>query len=162
MAWLRHGGRHARTGSLHRRHHRRYHSRRRPAPIPSHPTIPQLPPPPPPRPDARPAPTPSTPPCPPGPRPAATTPAALSPPPFALSSRTACPIVRPVGIYGGITESLSPLQPFRIGSRRRGKKAERTIEQEHLDHALAGFSGYIAADELYDGPFCVLSIVDNH
>jgi hypothetical protein len=27
---------------------------------------------------------------------------------------------------------------------------------------LAAFSGYIAADELYDGPFCVLSIVDNH
>jgi len=27
---------------------------------------------------------------------------------------------------------------------------------------LAEFSGYIAADELYDGPFCVLSIVDNH
>ncbi len=26
---------------------------------------------------------------------------------------------------------------------------------------MAGFSGYIAADELYDGPFCVLSIVDN-
>ena len=24
------------------------------------------------------------------------------------------------------------------------------------------FSGYIAADELYDGPFCVLFIVDNH
>ena len=23
------------------------------------------------------------------------------------------------------------------------------------------FSGYIAADELYDGPYCVLSIVDN-
>jgi len=27
---------------------------------------------------------------------------------------------------------------------------------------LWDFSGYIAADELYDGPFCVLSIVDNH
>jgi hypothetical protein len=27
---------------------------------------------------------------------------------------------------------------------------------------LLSFSGYIAADELYDGPFCVLSIVDNH
>lgn len=27
--------------------------------------------------------------------------------------------------------------------------------------ALAGFSGYIAVDELYDGPFCVISIVDN-
>jgi hypothetical protein len=26
---------------------------------------------------------------------------------------------------------------------------------------LARFSGYIAIDELYDGPFCVLSIVDN-
>jgi Transposase len=26
---------------------------------------------------------------------------------------------------------------------------------------LADFSGYIAADELYDGPFCILSIVDN-
>ena len=27
---------------------------------------------------------------------------------------------------------------------------------------MAEFSGYIAADELYDGPYCVLSIVDNH
>jgi hypothetical protein len=27
---------------------------------------------------------------------------------------------------------------------------------------LTDFSGYIAVDELYDGPFCVLSIVDNH
>lgn len=26
---------------------------------------------------------------------------------------------------------------------------------------MANFSGYIAIDELYDGPFCVLSIVDN-
>jgi len=27
---------------------------------------------------------------------------------------------------------------------------------------LRDFSGYIAADELYDGPYCILSIVDNH
>jgi hypothetical protein len=27
--------------------------------------------------------------------------------------------------------------------------------------ALANFSGYLTADELYDGPFCVLSLVDN-
>ncbi len=33
---------------------------------------------------------------------------------------------------------------------------------DYLDAVLADFSGYIAADELYDGPFCVLSIVDNH
>lgn len=26
---------------------------------------------------------------------------------------------------------------------------------------MADFSGYVAADELYDGPFCVLSVVDN-
>ena len=32
---------------------------------------------------------------------------------------------------------------------------------DYLDTALTNFSGYIAADELYDGPFCVLSIVDN-
>lgn len=31
----------------------------------------------------------------------------------------------------------------------------------YLDWALSEFSGYIAADELYDGPFCILSIVDN-
>ena len=31
----------------------------------------------------------------------------------------------------------------------------------YLNWGLADFSGYIAADELYDGPFCVLSIVDN-
>jgi hypothetical protein len=31
----------------------------------------------------------------------------------------------------------------------------------YLDWALTDFSGYIAADELYDGPFCVLFVVDN-
>jgi hypothetical protein len=30
-----------------------------------------------------------------------------------------------------------------------------------LDWALASFSGYVAADELYEGPYCVLSVVDN-
>jgi hypothetical protein len=30
-----------------------------------------------------------------------------------------------------------------------------------LAWALTDFSGYLAIDELYDGPFCVLSIVDN-
>lgn len=32
---------------------------------------------------------------------------------------------------------------------------------DYLDWALADFSGYLTADELYDGPFCVLSLVDN-
>ena len=30
-----------------------------------------------------------------------------------------------------------------------------------MDWALASFSGYVAADELYEGPYCVLSLVDN-
>lgn len=32
---------------------------------------------------------------------------------------------------------------------------------DYLTHALESFSGYIAIDELCDGPFCVLSLVDN-
>ena len=32
---------------------------------------------------------------------------------------------------------------------------------DFLDGALADFSGYVAADALSDGPFCMLSAVDN-
>ncbi len=35
------------------------------------------------------------------------------------------------------------------------------MDDAYLAWALADFSGYVAIDELYDGPFCVLSIVDN-
>ncbi len=49
----------------------------------------------------------------------------------------------------------------KTGSKRRGKKEAQWFEQEHLPWARSGFSGYIAVDELYDGPFCVISIVDN-
>jgi hypothetical protein len=56
---------------------------------------------------------------------------------------------------------LSPSPRSRTGWRRGGKKAEGRIDADYLDWALDGFSGYIAADELYDGPYCVLSIVDN-
>ena len=35
------------------------------------------------------------------------------------------------------------------------------MDTEFLDWALADFSGFVAADELYDGPFCILSAVDN-
>jgi hypothetical protein len=56
---------------------------------------------------------------------------------------------------------LFPGRRFRTGWRLGGKKAEARIEADYLDWALADFSGYIAADELYDGPYCVLSIVDN-
>ena len=35
------------------------------------------------------------------------------------------------------------------------------MDNAFLDWALASFSGYVAADELYEGPYCVLSAVDN-
>jgi hypothetical protein len=54
------------------------------------------------------------------------------------------------------------LPPFKTGWKRGEKRAEEGITAEYLDNVLADFSGYIAADELYDGPYCVLSIVDNH
>ena len=57
--------------------------------------------------------------------------------------------------------SSCPSPPSRTGSRRRGKKGVELAQGEYRDWALSGFSGYIAADELYDGPYCVLSIADN-
>ena len=35
------------------------------------------------------------------------------------------------------------------------------MDTDFLDWALADFSGYVAADEVYDGPFCILAAVDN-
>jgi hypothetical protein len=58
-----------------------------------------------------------------------------------------------------VYSSLSP--PFRTGWKRGGKRARQHVAAEYLDDVRADFSGYIAADELYDGPFCVLSIIDN-
>jgi hypothetical protein len=73
----------------------------------------------------------------------------------------ACRIRPPVGASGETTGSSSLALRSRTGSRPGGKKATRRIDAEHLDWALDDFSGYIAADELYDGPFCILSLVDN-
>jgi len=58
--------------------------------------------------------------------------------------------------------SSFPSSRYRSGLKLGGKRAVAHVTGEYLDQALADFSGYIAADELYDGPFCVLSIVDNH
>jgi hypothetical protein len=71
------------------------------------------------------------------------------------------PIAPPDGRSGATIACSSPTPRSRTGSRPGGKKAARRIDSEHLDWALSDFSGYIAADELYDGPFCILSIVDN-
>jgi hypothetical protein len=81
--------------------------------------------------------------------------------PCGWSPRTACPSAPPAGISGAITACSSPSPRSRTGSRPGGKKAARRIDGAFLEWALTDFSGYIAADELYDGPFCILSIVDN-
>ncbi len=66
-----------------------------------------------------------------------------------------------VGSCGAIIVFLSLSPPSRIGWWLGGKRASERWERDYLDWALADFSGYLAADELYDGPFCILSIVDN-
>ena len=35
------------------------------------------------------------------------------------------------------------------------------MDGDFLNWALADFSGYVATGELYDGPFRILSVVDN-
>lgn len=66
-----------------------------------------------------------------------------------------------VGNSGATIVYLSLSPPSRIGWRLGEKRASERWESDYLEWALADFSGYLAADELYDGPFCVLSIVDN-
>src|SRR3989442_501983 len=73
----------------------------------------------------------------------------------------ACPTVRPAGTCGVTTGCLCPLPRSKTGSRLGEKKAQARMDTDFLDWALADFSGYVAADELYDGPFCMLSAVDN-
>src|SRR5262245_16805854 len=73
----------------------------------------------------------------------------------------ACPTGQPVGTSGATIVSLSLLRRSRTGSRLGGKKAQTRMDTDFLDWALTDFSGYVAADELYDGPFCILSAVDN-
>jgi hypothetical protein len=59
-----------------------------------------------------------------------------------------------------ITASSFHSRPFRTGWKPREKKSITQVDGPYLEDALASFSGYLAADELYDGPFCVLSVVD--
>src|SRR5216117_4320001 len=73
----------------------------------------------------------------------------------------ACPTGPRVGTSGATTVSLSLLPRSKTGSRLGEKQAQARMDTDFLDWALADFSGYVAADELYDGPFCMLSAVDN-
>src|SRR2546429_3722710 len=73
----------------------------------------------------------------------------------------ACPTARRVGISGETTVSSCPLPRSKTGLRQGEKKAQSPMDTDFLDWALADFSGYVAADALYDGPFCMLSAVDN-
>src|SRR6266849_8824986 len=72
-----------------------------------------------------------------------------------------CPTDPRVGISGVIIGSLSLLLPCKIGGKLGGKKAQGHMSGAFLEWALEAFSGYAAVDELYEGPSCVLSAVDN-
>ena len=56
---------------------------------------------------------------------------------------------------------MSPSLPSKTGWKPGGKRATERLERDYLPWALTDFSGYLTADELFDGPFCVLSLVDN-
>jgi hypothetical protein len=80
---------------------------------------------------------------------------------FVWSPKTVCPTKPPVGTFGATTVSSFPTPPFKTGWRPLGKKKRESLWTTYLNEALATFSGYLTIDELYDGPFCVVSIVDN-
>src|SRR5262245_60530372 len=73
----------------------------------------------------------------------------------------ACPTAQRVDTCGATIASLCPLRRFSTGSRLGGKTAQARMATAFLDWGLADVSGYVAADERYDGPFCMLSAVDN-
>src|SRR6266478_7603641 len=78
-----------------------------------------------------------------------------------LWSKIACPTAPRAGISGVITACLCLLRPSKTGSRLGEKKAQGHMSGAFLAWALETFSGYVAVDELYEGPYCVLSAVDN-
>src|SRR6266446_8890752 len=73
----------------------------------------------------------------------------------------AYPTDPPVGTSGATIVCLSLLPPCRIGWRRGEKKAQGHMGGAFLAWALEAFAGYAAVDELYEGPYGVLSAVDN-
>src|ERR1700752_361081 len=75
--------------------------------------------------------------------------------------KTACPPGPPAGTYGAITACLCPLPRSKTGSRLGGKKAQGQMGSTFLDWALETFSGSVAVDELYEGPYGVLSAGDH-
>ena len=95
------------------------------------------------------------------PTPAAITPAGSSTSPSGWSSRTACPIAPPNGPSGATTACSSPTPRSRTGSRPGGKRRRDGSTPSISTGPSPTSRAIIAVDELYDGPFCVLSIVDN-
>src|ERR1700675_1590669 len=73
----------------------------------------------------------------------------------------ACRPVQPVGPCGATIASWGPSPPSSTGWRLGEKKAQARMDTDGLAWALAHFSGAVAADAWYDGPFCMLSAVEN-
>src|SRR2546421_10751243 len=73
----------------------------------------------------------------------------------------ACPTGPPVGTSGAITGCSSPLPLSKLGRDWGGKRRKGTSKARFWSGRLRRFPGYAAVDELYEGPYCVLSAVDN-
>lgn len=69
-----------------------------------------------------------------------------------------CPCGKPHGACGATTECLFPSPLCKTGLQNGGEKVN--LEAEYLPEVLENFSGYLAVDEVYDGPFCILVCVD--
>ena len=81
--------------------------------------------------------------------------------PSGWSSRTAYPIAPPNGPSGATTACSSPTPRSRTGSRPGGKRRRDGSTPSISTGPSPTSRAIIAVDELYDGPFCILSIVDN-
>ena len=82
----------------------------------------------------------------------------IGPPrPAARTARGAQTGPRAVGDYSSDVVVVRDAQEQALDQAR---EAQERMEGDFLDWAVADFSGYVAADELYDGPFCILSVVD--
>jgi hypothetical protein len=56
---------------------------------------------------------------------------------------------------------FAPSATIRNGVEASGGKRVETLSSTYLGAVLVNFSGCLAIDEVYDGPFGILSVVDN-
>jgi hypothetical protein len=82
----------------------------------------------------------------------------LSIPPWGISPSKDSLFGKRRGVYGVIIGSSFLSRRFTTGFRIGGEKID--LNEIYLPCVLKSFSGYLAVDEVYDGPLCILYAVD--